>query len=118
MGLVWGGVVAAPFLTLKQNNMGREKGFIAANRYTEEKENMIADRLRLGESFRLIRFETGVSMKAIQRIKNSLNIVQPPKQLKPKAVTEKVKVKEFNRESSHVTFSHIKWGDSFIYNSF
>lgn len=98
--------------------MGREKGYTPYNRYSEEKENMIAERLRLGESFRLIRSETGVSMHCIQAIKKRCGVVQPPKELKPKAVAEKVKVKEFNRESSHVTFSHIKWGDSFIYNCF
>lgn len=42
-------------------------GKIAANKYRVEKETMIVDRLKLGESFRLIRSETGVSMQAIQR---------------------------------------------------
>lgn len=98
--------------------MGREKGFIAYNRYTEDVEQLVKRELEAGKSYRKIHSEHGISQPAIRRIKARLNVVQPPKQLKPKAVTEKVKVKEFNRESSHVTFSHIKWGDSFIYNSF
>ena len=97
--------------------MGREKGFIPYNRYTEDVEQLVKRELEAGKSYRKIHSEHGISQPAIRRIKERLNVVQPVKQLKPKAVTEKVK-KEFNRESSHVTFSHIKWGDSFIYNSF
>ena len=98
--------------------MGRQKGFTPYNRYSVEKETMIIDRLKLGESFRLIRSETGVSMQAIQAIKKRNNVVQPEK-IKQKREKE-TKPREIYkaRITSHVPLTHTRNGESFIYQAF
>ena len=98
--------------------MGRQKGFTPYNRYSVEKETMIIDRLKLGESFRLIRSETGVSMQAIQAIKKRNNVVQPEK-IKQKREKE-TKPREIYkaRITSHVPLTHIRNGEYFIMDCF
>ena len=98
--------------------MGRHKGFTPYNRYDSEKEKLVCDELLAGKSFRTIRSETGVSMKAVQAIKKRLNIVQP---VKPKQKREKeTKPREIYkaRITSHVPLTHIRNGESFIGNAF
>ena len=99
--------------------MGRQKGFTPHNKYSVEKETMIVDRLKLGESFRLIRSETGVSMHAIQAIKKRNNVVQPEKIIKQKREKE-TKPREIYkaRITSHVPLTHIRNGESFLMDCF
>ena len=98
--------------------MGRQKGFTPYNRYSVEKETMIIDRLKLGESFRLIRSETGVSMQAIQAIKKRNNVVQPEKIKQKREKETKSREPYKARITSHVPLTHTRNGESFIMDCF
>lgn len=98
--------------------MGRQKGFTAYNRYSVEKETMIIDRLKLGESFRLIRSETGVSMQAIQAIKKRNNVVQPEKIKQKREKETKPREPYKARITSHVPLTHTRNGESFLMEAF
>ena len=98
--------------------MGREKGCTASNRYDAEKEKLVVSELLAGKSFRTIRDETGISMKAVQAIKARNNVVQP---VKPKQKREKeTKPREIYkaRITSHVPLTHIRNGEYFIMDCF
>jgi len=89
---------------------------IAYNRYPVEKEKLVVSELEAGKSFRVIEKELKISMNAIQRIKADYKVVQP---VKEKVVYKPVKRSEYKQQSSsHVPLTHVRNGESFIYEAF
>lgn len=75
-----------------------------ARNLTEQEKQTIAKKIKAGETWQSIIKQFNCSTATIYRIVKDTGI--------------EFKKSREKGNSSHVTFSHIKWGDSFIYNSF